>query len=97
VTCLTSTPASRTAPGSFLVISHPASDIDPEQVAEFARRFNESGPEQMTRRDHAGVTRLFDGFDLVEPGITRTLKWRPDSEVEAASPAALWTGVARKA
>ncbi|MGD0066835.1 MAG: hypothetical protein ABSB76_25735 [Streptosporangiaceae bacterium] len=27
----------------------------------------------------------------------RTSKWRPDSEVEAASPAALWAGVARKA
>jgi hypothetical protein len=79
------------------VISHPASDIDPEQVAEFARRFNESGPEKMTRRDHAGVTRLFGGLGLVEPGVTRTSKWRPDSEVEAASPAALWAGVARKA
>jgi S-adenosyl methyltransferase len=85
------------APGSFLVISHPASDIDPEQVAEIARRFNESGPEQMTRRDHAGVTRFFEGFDLLEPGVTRTAKWRPDSEVEAASPAPVWAGVARKA
>ena len=85
------------APGSFLVISHPASDIDPEQVAEFTRRFNESGPDKMTRRDHAGVTRLFDGFDLVEPGVTRTAKWRPASGLEGASPSALWAGVARKA
>jgi hypothetical protein len=84
-------------PGSFLVISHPASDIDPEQVAEFTRRFNESGPDTMIRRDHEAVTRLFDGFDLVEPGVTRTAKWRPDSALEAASPAALWAGVARKA
>jgi hypothetical protein len=83
-------------PGSFLVISHPASDIDPEQVAEFARRFNEAGPEKMTRRDRAGVTRLFEGLALLEPGVTRTAKWRPDSELGAASPAALWAGVARK-
>ena len=83
--------------GSFLVISHPASDIDPEQVAEFTRRFNESGPEQMVRRDRAGVTRLFDGLDLVDPGVTQTATWRPDSDLEAASPAALWAGVARKA
>jgi hypothetical protein len=79
------------------VLATTVSDIDPEQVAEFSRRFNESGPEQMTRRDHAGVTRLFDGFDLVEPGVTQTAKWRPDSDIEAASPAALWAGVARKA
>jgi hypothetical protein len=85
------------APGSFLVITHPASDIDPEQVAEFARRFNEGGPDKMTRRDHEGVTRLFDGFDLVEPGVTVTAKWRPDSALETASPAAMWAGVARKA
>jgi hypothetical protein len=82
--------------GSFLVISHPASDIDPEQVAEFTRRFNESGPETMIRRDLAGVARLFDGLDLVDPGVTQTAKWRPDSDLEAASPAALWAGVARK-
>jgi hypothetical protein len=50
----------------------------------------------MTRRDYAGVTRLFDGFDLVEPGVTRTSKWQPDSEAEAATPAApLWAGVAQ--
>jgi hypothetical protein len=84
------------AAGSFLVISHPASDIDPEQVAEFTRRFNASGPDHMIRRDRAGVTRLFDGLDLVEPGVTQTAKWRPDSDLEAASPAALWAGVARK-
>jgi hypothetical protein len=83
-------------PGSFLVISHPASDIDAEQVAEFTRRFNEGGREKMIRRDHAGVTRLFDGCSLVEPGVTRTAQWRPDSAPEAASPAALWAGVARK-
>jgi O-methyltransferase involved in polyketide biosynthesis len=83
-------------PGSFLTISHPASDIDPVQTAEFTRRFNKSAAGKMTRRDHAGVSRLFDGLDLIEPGITRTAKWRPDSDFQASSPAALWAGVARK-
>jgi hypothetical protein len=73
------------AAGSFLVISHPASDIDPEQVAEFTRRFNESGPDHRIRRDRAGVTRLFDGLDLVDPGVTKTAKWRPDSGHSALS------------
>ena len=83
-------------PGSYLTISHPASDIDAEQTAEFTRRFNESAAEHMVRRDHTGVTGLFDGLTLVEPGVTRTAEWRPDSELEAKSPAALWAGVARK-
>jgi len=82
--------------GSYLAISHPASDIDAEQTAEFTRRFNESAAEQMIRRDHSAVTRLFDGFELVEPGVTRTAAWRPGSDLEAKSPAALWAGVARK-
>jgi hypothetical protein len=42
------------------------------------------------------VTRLFAGFELVEPGVVRTAEWRADSPHEAASPAALWCGVARK-
>jgi hypothetical protein len=52
--------------------------------------------EKATLRDRAGVTRLFDGFELVEPGVVRTAGWRPDSDLEANSPAAVWAGVARK-
>jgi len=53
--------------------------------------------EKVALRDRAGVARLFDGFELVEPGVVRAPEWRPDSEIEAASPAVLWGGVARKA
>ena len=84
------------APGSFVTISHPASDIDAEQMAEMARRLNQSVAEKSTHRDRAGVARLFDGLELVEPGVIRAAEWRPDSDLEAASPAALWAGVARK-
>ena len=83
-------------PGSYLALSHAASDIDGEQMAEMVRRLNESSPEKTYLRDQAGVTRLFDGYDLVEPGVIRAAEWRPDSELEAKSPAALWGGVARK-
>jgi hypothetical protein len=83
-------------PGSFVAISHAASDIDAEQMAEMIRRLNQSSPEKTTLRDRAGVTRLFDGLELVEPGVIRAAEWRPDSDLEAASPAALWGGVARK-
>ncbi|MGD0063146.1 MAG: SAM-dependent methyltransferase [Streptosporangiaceae bacterium] len=72
------------------------SDIDADQQTEMVRRLNQSVAEEATLRDRAGVTRLFDGFELVEPGVVRTAEWRPDSELEAASPAALWAGFARK-
>ncbi len=82
------------APGSYLAISHPASDIDAEQHTEMVRRLNESVAEKVALRDHAGVTRLFDGLELVAPGLVRASQWRPDSELEAASPAVVWAGVA---
>jgi hypothetical protein len=84
------------APGSYLTISHAASDIDAEQQTEMVRQLNQSVAEKATLRDQAGVTRLFDGYELLDPGVTRTAEWRPDSDLEAASPAAVWAGVARK-
>ena len=84
------------ASGSFLTISHPASDIDAEQMAEMAQRLNRSVAQPSTHRDRARVARLFEGFEMVEPGLIRVAEWRPDTELEAASPAALWGGVARK-
>jgi hypothetical protein len=83
-------------PGSFLTMSHAASDIDAAQMAEMVRRLNESTAEKTTLRDRAGVARLFEGLELVEPGVIRAAEWRPTTDLEAASPAALWGGVARK-
>ncbi len=53
-------------------------------------------PQQATLRDRAGVSELFAGLELVPPGLVRLTEWRPESELQAASPAALWAGVARK-
>ena len=84
------------APGSFLVISHPASDIDVEDHSEMVRRMNDSLAQRVTLRDRAAVTRLFAGLELVAPGVVKASLWRPDSDTEAATPTVLWTGGARK-
>jgi len=47
-------------------------------------------------RRRAEVTRLFDGLELLPPGMVRVQEWRPDTAAEATSPAALWCGVARR-
>ena len=83
-------------PGSYLAISHPASDIEPEQMAKMAERLNQMMAEKVSFRDQAEVARFFRGLELAEPGLVRAQLWRPDSELTAASPAALWGGVARK-
>jgi S-adenosyl methyltransferase len=82
--------------GSYLALSHPAKDIDAAAMAKMAESLNQMMAEKVTFRDRAAVARFFDGLDLVEPGLVQASKWRPASEIEAASPAALWAGVARK-
>jgi hypothetical protein len=82
--------------GSYLALSHPASDIDAEAMAKMADVLNKMMAEKVTFRDRAGVSGFFAGLELVEPGLVQASKWRPASEIEAASPAALWAGVARK-
>jgi len=82
--------------GSFLAISHPASDINAAEGAEAARGYNAQAAEPATFRSRAEVAALFEGLDLVEPGVVRAPEWRPRSEIEAKSPSNLWGGVARK-
>ncbi len=83
-------------PGSFLVISHLASDVQQDTMAEMGRRLNESMTQQFTMRTRAQVEGFFDGLTLVEPGVALTHEWRPDSSDDAKTPGVLWAGVARK-
>jgi S-adenosyl methyltransferase len=83
--------------GSFLVISHPASDIYPEQAAEIARRFNQRlGSVQSAGRSQEEVARFFTGLDLVPPGLVTTPQWRPEPGSLPADPDPAYAGVARK-
>ena len=83
-------------PGSYLALSHPAKDINAEAMAKMAETLNKMMAEKVTFRDNAAVAKFFNGLELVDPGMVQASKWRPISESEAASPAALWAGVARK-
>ena len=53
------------APGSYLVITHPASDIKPVAIAEMTRRINARlGPARGTMRDRSEITRFFGGLGV---------------------------------
>ena len=82
--------------GSYLALSQVASDIQAEQMAEAAKRYNRLARETQRHRDRAEVARFFDGLDLVEPGLVPVQQWRPASELEARARSAIWGGVARK-
>ena len=83
--------------GSYLVLTHPASDILGELVAESARRYNESVVTPLTLRSFDQVARFFDGLELVDPGIVQGHRWhpRPGASVEEYEVAG-WGAVGRK-
>ena len=84
--------------GSFLAITHVAGGMGrmTPGALEAARRLSELLPQRVNPRSQAQVARFFDSLELIEPGVVPIQQWRPASDDEAAAPAALWGGVARK-
>jgi S-adenosyl methyltransferase len=82
--------------GSYVTLSHPASDIDPEKIAAATSRLNNLSHQQFTLRTNAEVTGLFGGLEILEPGVVRVEDWRPDSEIDQRYVSAMWGGVAVK-
>jgi hypothetical protein len=83
-------------PGSYLVISHPASDIQASAMAGMAQRLSQLMRQWVKPRSKEEVGRLFDGLDLVGPGVIRCPEWRPVNPADASGKSTMWGGVARK-
>jgi len=83
-------------PGSYLALSHVASDIVPAQAADMIGRLNRLMYEKTSPRPRAEVAHFFDGLSMVQPGVVRVQQWRPDTEAEATTPSNMWGGVGRK-
>jgi hypothetical protein len=62
--------------GSWLIVSHGAADLDAERFAELKRIYDSSGVPIMWRTREE-VTALFDGFEMLEPGVVPPHRWRP--------------------
>jgi hypothetical protein len=82
-------------PGSYLAISHPASDIHADEMAQGAAMMNKSLASPLTFRPYEQVIPFFDGLALVDPGMVPTTQWRPDPYADTR-PLPGWVGVARK-
>lgn len=63
------------APGSHLVLSHVAIDARPEAADGVVQVYDRLLP--FVTRTGKEIVRLFDGFDVVEPGIVNLPEWRP--------------------
>jgi trans-aconitate methyltransferase len=86
------------APGSYLILSHLSSEgHPPELVAQKEAVFAQSSA-PTSYRSRAEILGMFEGFDLVEPGLTPVTQWRGDALDEKLDAAGQWTlgGVGRK-
>ena len=66
----------RLASGSYLALSHVTADGNPTGLTEAVQLYQNT-PESLHLRSHDEVLRLFDGFELVEPGLVGCALWRP--------------------
>jgi hypothetical protein len=89
----------RLAPGSYLAMSHFTPDGMPEQMAKAVEVFKTT-QEPAHPRTHAQILPMFDGFELIEPGLVYTAQWHPDSPEELGDTPAyhsnLYAAVGRK-
>jgi hypothetical protein len=83
--------------GSYLVISHPASDVDTGQISDAYEELNERmGDVQGTLRTREEVAGFFDGLEMVPPGVVQLHRWRPDPGADVSYEIPAYSGLGRK-
>jgi S-adenosyl methyltransferase len=81
--------------GSYLALTHPTQDFDPEAMATVTAAATQGGMTFAPRR-RAEVEGFFGDWELVSPGLVPVLSWRPQHETGNPEAAYYWAGVARK-
>jgi len=88
------------APGSYLAISHACRDSIASTASAREAAYNSRVSARSTFRTREQISRLFDGFTLIDPGLVWLPEWRPDSPGDVPEdPSALWgvAGVGKRA
>ncbi|MEV4318825.1 SAM-dependent methyltransferase [Actinocrispum sp. NPDC049592] len=88
--------------GSYIALSHVTPDERQDQITDAKDMIKQSrSADQLTPRTYDEVLRLFDGFELLEPGLVGCGVWRPEHAGDFADNPELnshvYAGVARKA
>ena len=85
------------APGSYLALSHSASDLfDQETKDSFRSVVDRMVQQQYTPRSREQVARFFTGMDIIEPGLVPVEEWRPESGTDNTRKSRVWGAVGRK-
>ena len=82
-------------PGSYLAITHPTADFNAEAMGGAVAAAERSGV-TLVPRNQAETEEFFAGLDVVDPGVTPVLSWRPDKPPDDPRSAYYWAGIARK-
>lgn len=78
-------------PGSHIAISQGCRDTDPERATAYESAYNRRVSTRVTTRTKEEITRFFDGFTLLDPGLVWLHEWRPDHSDETGEQfTALW-------
>ncbi|MGW5972685.1 SAM-dependent methyltransferase [Streptomyces sp. NPDC055186] len=81
-------------PGSYLVLSHAASDRHAELAAQVTDEYARAGI-RLGFRTRDEVARFFDGLDMVEPGLVTAPEWFRTAPAPAPEDSGIYAGVAR--
>jgi SAM-dependent methyltransferase len=83
-------------PGSHLAISQFTQDLQPEEMAGVVEVMKKS-MNPMYPRTNAEIVELFNGFDIVEPGVVPLPLWHPEGSLDDdPNTAGILAGVGRK-
>ena len=80
--------------GSLVALSHLTADGKPEEMASVAEAMKNSR-DPMYFRSHAEFASMFEGLEVLEPGVVSAPHWRPEVDYDT-SPEDVYAGVGRK-
>jgi hypothetical protein len=83
--------------GSYLAATHATLDFSPPEHHAAHQRMREAGRSDVWPRGRAEFTALFDGLEVVEPGVVPVSEWRPEPGTTPPAPreVAIWGAVGR--
>jgi SAM-dependent methyltransferase len=84
------------APGSYLAISHVTSEFAPGPMSAITEQYAQRGV-TFVGRSREAIAGMFNGCDLLDPGVAQISRWRPDAADPDPAPERVWgyAGVAR--
>jgi SAM-dependent methyltransferase len=73
----------RTAPGSYLALSHAAPDLErPDEQAAMLADYQKSTGVPFTNRTPEQIAAWLDGMEIQPPGLVPIDQWRPDPDAD---------------